>query len=69
MIEQLGASLQEDESRITIPETRIYVRALRADGKWGSVDIIRLKRESLLAWLETRDAKAVLLVLFGHEQL
>ena len=49
--------------------TGIYVRAIRSDGKWGNADIAELNRESLDAWLRSRDSIdwpiGVVMILLG----
>jgi hypothetical protein len=51
--------------------TGIYVRAQRPDGRWDNADIAELDRDSLLAWLRSRDAgfaEQVVLAMLGHDQ-
>jgi hypothetical protein len=65
--------LREDPERRHYADTGLYVRALRREGGFGTVDAIRLDKESLLAWLHSRgecnkfaeDVVGVLL-LHGH---
>jgi hypothetical protein len=54
-------------------ETGIFIRAT-LEGKWKSVDIADLDKESLLAWLKSRDgnnkyAEDVVGILLGHGHL
>lgn len=60
--------LEADMRRMGRPETGIPVRA-RLGEQWGSYDIAHLKRESLVAWLNSRPELALrtLLMLLGHE--
>jgi hypothetical protein len=67
-------NLKADPNRAGIGETGIYLRAKRGH-KWASVDLAELDRESVLAWLNSREgiqktllAQNVVLVLLGHEQ-
>jgi hypothetical protein len=73
--------LVEDPARVRLPETGIPVRAKRhvPEGqpeRWGAVDIAHLTRESLIAWLHSRDemqddrdfAVNVVLALLGHDR-
>ena len=48
--------------------TGIFVRAKEEDGAWDSVDIAMLKKESLLAWLRSREglAERTVLTLLGY---
>ena len=60
-----------DPERIELPETGIYIRSKDMTGKWSSVDIAHLKRDSLLDWLRSRGgdnllAENTLLLLLGH---
>ena len=65
-----------DATRVNLPETGIYVRALTGNpqfggGVWGSHDIAHLTRESLLVWLRSRGgenawAENVVGILLGH---
>lgn len=74
--------LYEDPARARLPETGIFVRALRegidSEGntkhKWDSVDISRLTKESLLQWLRSRGgdnpfAEDTVGILLGHGHL
>ena len=61
-----------DESRITLPETGMYVRAIDACGRWRTTDISHLRAESIVQWLRSRGgrnewAETVVLNLLGHE--
>lgn len=54
--------------------TGIYVRAMNAAGKWESVDMARLDRESLIQWMRSRGgdnklAESLVLLLLDHEPL
>ena len=64
--------LTVDPDRTHLPETGIYVRALNPEGRWDSVDIAYLNRDSLIEWLHSRDSTDfpinVVLALLGHEQ-
>ena len=59
---------REDPKRGDMPETGIYVRAITRTDGWGHVDISRLDRPSLEAWLGSRPGLAirVVLMLLGH---
>ena len=46
--------LRTDEDREGEFDTGIYVRAKRADGAYGSVDIGELDKASLLTWMRSR---------------
>lgn len=50
--------------------TGIYVRAKDPDGKWDSVDIVSLTRDSLDRWLRSRDSidwpVSVVMILLGY---
>lgn len=53
--------------------TGYFVRAKDAAGKWQSVDIVTLTKDSLTAWLRSRGgdnpwAESVVLGLLGHQQ-
>ncbi len=56
-------------------DTGVYVRAQNPDGSWASADIAHLTRESLIAWLASRDAEGlgttwrdrVVCILLGHQ--
>jgi hypothetical protein len=64
--------LQEDPQRAGFPETGVYVRAKTVEGGWGSVDMTRLTRASLLQWLKGRSREYVLdclLILLEHARL
>ena len=71
--------LMIDEARleqqyIDNSSTRIYVRAKHESGKWESVDILCLTKESLLEWLKSRGgdnpyAEDVVGLLLGHGRL
>lgn len=59
-----------DPRRIHLPETGIYVRALHTGGTWDVVDIAHLHRDSLDAWLRSRDIDwpiSVVKTLLGHD--
>ena len=67
--------LHEDPKRRSLPETGIYVRALRnEDGKerWSNVDMAHLDRDSLRVFLRSRGgenlwAENILATLLGHD--
>lgn len=62
-------TLHADPRRTHLPETGIYVRALATDGTWDAIDIAHLHRDSLDAWLRTRDIDwpiDVVKTLLGH---
>jgi hypothetical protein len=71
--------LMIDEARheqryIDNTSTRIYVRAKHESGRWESVDILCLTKESLLEWLKSRGgdnpyAEDVVGMLLGHGRL
>ena len=71
-----GATIQRsdpyraDPDRTSLPETGIPVRALNANGSWDAVDIAHLDRESLDAWLRSRETidwpVDVVMILLGH---
>ena len=56
---------------ISFMETGIYVKAKDESGRWKSVDISLLDRESLKTWLLGRDKIAINIVgiLLGHGRL
>lgn len=67
-----------DEERFKDAETwgntGIYVRAKHESGKWESVDIVLLKKDSLLTWLRSRGgdnpyAEDCVGILLGHGHL
>lgn len=61
--------LQADPDRANYRMTGIYVRAVNTAGKWDSVDIAHLDRESLDAWLRSRGIDWpvwVAMFLLGH---
>lgn len=63
-----------EDSYTNEASTRIYVRAKHDSGKWESVDIICLTKESLLDWLKSRGgdnphAEDVVGILLGHGHL
>jgi len=63
-----------DQSIDSNNATGIYVRALSPEGKWMSVDIALLDKESLLSWLRSRGgnnpwAENVVGILLGHGNL
>lgn len=54
--------------------TGIFVRAQHETGKWESVDIVLLTKDSLLEWLKSRGgsnpyAEDVVGILLGHGHL
>lgn len=60
-----------DPNRENFAETGIYIRAKWPDGKWDSVDISVLDKESLTEWLRSRGgdnpwAECVVRILLGH---
>lgn len=62
------------ENKETWGSTGIFVRAQHTTGKWESVDIVLLSKDSLLAWLKSRGgdnpyAEDVVGILFGHGHL
>jgi hypothetical protein len=65
-------NLKADPKRVgNRGETGIYVRA-ELKGKWESVDIIDLERDSLLEFLRSRGGKNlwaenIVAILLGHE--
>jgi hypothetical protein len=62
-------NLQADPKRADFPETGVYVRAMNVEGKWDSIDISRLKADSLRHWLASKPdlAEKVLLTLLHYE--
>lgn len=70
--------LEVDEGRVHLSEVMIPVQAMRGGVK-GFHDIMHLKRESLIAWLRSRDVgdegvgylfrERVILICFGHSPL
>lgn len=63
--------LQVDETRLGFGPTGIFVRAKNSEGRWDSVDIAELDKESLLVWLKSRGgdnpwAESTVLILLGH---
>ena len=63
-----------EQSYIDNTGTGIYVRAMRESGKWESVDIPCLTKESLWEWLKSRGgdnpyAEDVVGILLGHGHL
>ncbi len=66
----MTTTYKADPSRSSLPETGIPVRALQEDGHWDSVDISQLNRESLDAWLRSRNSIEwpidVVMILLGH---
>ena len=69
------SNLRTDPLRENSPSsTGIFVRALNSDGRWRSVDIVNLTRDSLISWLRSRGgfnpwAESVVLTLFGYPGL
>lgn len=70
--------LTVDVERMELPETGIYVRAIKpgveGDSGWGSHDIAHLDAPSLLAWLRSRGGRNQLAedtvgALLGHDCL
>ncbi len=61
--------LEADQARMGMPTCGIPVRAKVGD-RWEAVDIVHLKRESLLEWLRSREglAESTLLAIFGHQR-
>jgi len=63
-----------EQSYIDNNHTGIYVRAKRESGKWESVDILCLTKDSLLDWLRSRGgdnpwAEDVVGILLGYGHL
>lgn len=63
-----------EQSYIDNLSTGIYVRAKHESGKWESVDILCLTKESLLDWLRSRGgnnswAEDVVGILLGYGHL
>lgn len=69
---ELELKVDPDRANEEYEFTRVYVRALGVDGKWGNADIAQLDKESLIKWLrhtnETENtlAERTVLVLLGH---
>lgn len=53
--------------------TGIYIRAIGADGRWGTYDIAQLDRDSLVEFVRSRGAVTtwalhIVLILLGHDR-
>ena len=73
-MEILFADEERQNDSSLLGATGVYVRAQFSDGKWGSVDIAILTKESLLSWLKSRGgdnpwAEDVVGILLGHGHL
>ena len=50
-------------------QSGIFVRAIGPNGRWGSFDIARLDRRSIIAWLTSEDGLATraVMCMLGYE--
>ena len=70
-----GVSVKIDQERVNdCGSTGIFVRAQDESGKWHSVDILQITKESLLEWLKSgggdnKLAENTIGILFGHGHL
>ena len=71
---ELKAMKERCEIKDCLPSTGIFIRAKNPDGKYESLDINVLDKESLLSWLRSRGgnnewAENVVGILLGHNNL